>query len=523
MNLPININDLLQAKTVESERIEYKEGWNPEAVLHTMTAFANDFNNQGGGYIIIGIKAEDGVPILPPTGLQQNQLDPFQRELLGLYHKMLPDYFPIVEVAEVQNKLILVIWCPGGQNRPYKCPIDLVKQNVRYAYYIRRYSNTVIANHDEEIELMQLAATVPFDDRINHRAKASDINLGLIRAYLQSVKSDLFDSSAKMDFADLLRRMNLVEGPPEQLYPKNVALMFFCPKPDSYFPYTQIDLAYFPEGEGADNFTEKIFKGPINIMLQEALDYLKASFITEKIMKIEGQAEAIRVFNYPFAAIEEALCNAIYHRSYEEREPVEIKILPDKIIISSFPGPDRSISDKDLSELRIIFRRYRNRRIGEFLKELHLTEGRGTGFPNIIRALKDNGSEQPKIYTDNDRTYFVIEFAIQKDYLKQLQEDKEKRAHDTAHDTAQVADQVSDQVLLLIKTLQSKPLSLPEIMKQMNLKHRTSFRETYIKPSLKLKLIEMSLPDKLQSKKQVYRLTELGIEVLEFIKDNNNG
>lgn len=39
MNLPININDLLRRRTVESERIEYKAGWNPEVVLHSLYAF----------------------------------------------------------------------------------------------------------------------------------------------------------------------------------------------------------------------------------------------------------------------------------------------------------------------------------------------------------------------------------------------------------------------------------------------------------------------------------------------------
>jgi len=37
-------------------------------------------------------------------------------------------------------------------------------------------------------------------------------------------------------------------------------------------------------------------------------------------------------------------------------------------------------------------RRYRNRRIGEFLKELKLTEGRCTGIPKIRKALRENGS-----------------------------------------------------------------------------------------------------------------------------------
>ena len=39
MHLPINIDDVLHGQTVEWERLEFKQGWNPEAVLHTMCAF----------------------------------------------------------------------------------------------------------------------------------------------------------------------------------------------------------------------------------------------------------------------------------------------------------------------------------------------------------------------------------------------------------------------------------------------------------------------------------------------------
>jgi len=63
---------------VEWERLEFKAGWNPKAVLHTMCAFANDFHNLGGGYIIIGVDEDNGRPILPPAGLPAMQLDAIQ-------------------------------------------------------------------------------------------------------------------------------------------------------------------------------------------------------------------------------------------------------------------------------------------------------------------------------------------------------------------------------------------------------------------------------------------------------------
>ena len=121
MNLPINVEAILRGGLVEWERLEFKEGWNPEAILHTVCAFANDFHNLGGGYIFVGIKAADGRPELPPVGVPPSQLDGWQQELLQLgYHKMQPAYHPITAPYEVDGQAVLVIWCPGGQHRPYK-------------------------------------------------------------------------------------------------------------------------------------------------------------------------------------------------------------------------------------------------------------------------------------------------------------------------------------------------------------------------------------------------------------------
>ena len=79
-----------------------------------------------------------------------------------------------------------------------------------------------------------------------------------------------------------------------------------------------------------------------------------------------GMKMATRVWNFPYAAVEETLVNAVYHRSYEEREPIEVRISNEELAILSFPGPDRSIRLEDLQAGRAVSRRYRNRRIGSF-------------------------------------------------------------------------------------------------------------------------------------------------------------
>jgi ATP-dependent DNA helicase RecG len=57
-------------------------------------------------------------------------------------------------------------------------------------------------------------------------------------------------------------------------------------------------------------------------------------------------------------------------------------------------------------------RRYRNRRIGEFLKELDLTEGRCTGIPKIINAMRENGSPPPVFEFDEDHSYFMVRLPV---------------------------------------------------------------------------------------------------------------
>ena len=63
-------------------------------------------------------------------------------------------------------------------------------------------------------------------------------------------------------------------------------------------------------------------------------------------------------------------------------------------------------------------RRYRNRRLGEFLKELDLTEGRATGIPTIQKKLLENGSPKATIETDEARSYFLIDTPCRKDSVQ---------------------------------------------------------------------------------------------------------
>ena len=116
---------------------------------------------------------------------------------------------------------------------------------------------------------------------------------------------------------------------------------------------------------------------------------------------------------YPYDAIEEAVVNSVYHRDFLQHEPIELTIEPSGISILNCPGPDRSISKEDIAKGDMLkSRRYRNRRLGDFLKELDLTEGRSTGVPTIQTKLAENGSPRAIFETTDDRLTFLVTIPI---------------------------------------------------------------------------------------------------------------
>lgn len=418
MAVPTNIKTLLSGSVVEWARIEFKETWDAEASLKTICAFANDIDNWGGGYIVIGVKEKEGRPD-SLQGVPPEKIDHYLKDMLNKCKRIQPEYLPIVEVADYKGKKFIVIWAPGGYLRPYSSPKSMAKGEKERVYYIRKMASTIAPSEEEKRDLYNLANNVPFDDRINHEADLTDLNLTLIQAYLKEIGSSLYEESKHMEFVDLCRNMNIVNSLPEYTKPKNVGLMFFSLEPQRFFPYAQIDVVQFPDDLGGDKIIEKTFKGPLHQQLRDALLYIRNNIITEQVIKHPDRAEADRFFNYPYAAVEESLCNAAYHKGYDVREPIEVRVLPDRIEIVSHPGADRSITEEGLRTYRVFNRRYRNRRIGEFLKEMHLTEGRNTGFRKILNALGRNGSPKPIFETDPERLSFCTTLLIHPHFLQQ--------------------------------------------------------------------------------------------------------
>ncbi len=413
--LPINLENLIRRRTVENERLEFKSTWNEpikQGVVRSVCAFANDLLNNNGGYIILGIEEHKGKPILPPRGLDDINTDLVQREIIGACKGSIsPEYLPHIFVEEYQGRTIMVVWAPAGDNRPYEAPPRKGKGRV---YWIRSSGATVEASGDLRRQLLEQAAKIPFDDRRSLTGKMEDISKYLLDRFLKDSQSSL----ASMDLAleEIVEKMNLVVPVNDHNMPRNAALLFFCDDPDRFFTGTRIEVVQFADDAGGDLIEEKEFRGAIPDQVRFCLTYLDG-IGGAMLEKVPGQAEVERTVPYPYGAVEEAVVNAVYHRSYEyPPEPIKVYLYPDRMEITSYPGPVPGIKLDHFKTGRLPAVPARNRRIGELLKDLRLAEARGTGIAKIHRRMAENGSPEAIFDFDEERTYFRVILPVHPHY-----------------------------------------------------------------------------------------------------------
>jgi len=417
--LPINLEDLLYGRSIESNRIELKASWEEPTraqLVRTVCAFANDLLNLGGGYLVLGVTEEQGRAVLPPGGLGSADLDRLQKEIRGACMRIEPPYQPLVFPVLYKGAPLVVVFAPGGDNRPYQAPEDLGTQGSPRHYYVRRGSETLRADAEARRQLFEVAAKIPFDDRRHLEARLEDLSLPLVRRFLHAIRSNLIDIVPPLPEAQIYRQMNLLVRVNAHEVPRNFALLFFHEDPDRFFPGARTEIVQFGD-DGGDLLAERTIRGPLSSQIQESLQYLEGLGGT-LVQKVPGQAEAERTAAYPYEAMEEAIVNAFYHRSYEgPPEPVKIYLYPDRMEITSYPGPVPGIQPRHFEPGHTLPPvPARNRRIGDFLKELRLAEGRGTGIPKIRRRMRENGSPEARFDFDESRTYFRVTLPVHPRY-----------------------------------------------------------------------------------------------------------
>lgn len=141
-----------------------------------------------------------------------------------------------------------------------------------------------------------------------------------------------------------------------------------------------------------------------------------------------------------------------------------------------------------------------NRRLGDYLKELQLSEGRATGIPTIQDELRKNGSEPARIETDEGRTYFLIEIPCRDGFENEMD-----AKNGTINGT--INGMINEREAALIAEIAKQPgIKKNELAEKMDLSVRTISRILQNLSSGSLGMIEYSGSKKTGG----YVLTEKG-------------
>ena len=416
--LPVNLDNLLHCRGVESERVEFKASWDPHTtgfqVLRTICAFANDYHNLNGGYVVIGVRERDGRAALPPSGLTAAEVEAAQKWIRGNCNRLDPPYPPILSPETVGDRLILVVWAPASEMRPHRAP-DVGAGPGRY--WVRLGAETVDAERRGDLirGLVQQTARVPWDDRRAPGAAVEDLREAKVREYLRDVESGLLDEP---DARNVYRRMRITTKVNDHEAPRNAGLLFFAKDPAEWFRGAKIEVVQFAADRAGDVQEERTFGGALVDQLRDCLNHLE-NLSTYHLQKQHDRSRVRGWVSYPMPALRETLVNAVYHRGYDvdQPEPTKVYLFPSRVEIASYPGPVPGIEAGHLlpgAEIRPV--PARNRRIGEFLKELGLAEGRLSGLRKVFQAMEANGSPAPRFAFDEQRTYFQATLPAHPEY-----------------------------------------------------------------------------------------------------------
>ena len=111
------------------------------------------------------------------------------------------------------------------------------------------------------------------------------------------------------------------------------------------------------------------------------------------------------------------------------------------------------------------------------MKELHLTEGRNTGFGKILRALFANGSPKPEFETDDDHSYFISRFFVHEAFLedeneRSLSEEKEKELKDLEKEPKRSQNRAETKQKILEILISNSKTTQTEFMEKLGISRK---------------------------------------------------
>lgn len=406
--------DLRTLSIRESEQVEWKENVaDPDDVVETLSAFANDWANLGGGYVVCGAKEEKdehGFPRIKTVGLEANRLKEVEgRVLAGCRERVAPSIAPLVQEIRTENpeRRVLVFIMPATRAaHMFRRPGGSPKHFVRVSRETREARNGLL----REL-LVRKGVIEEWDRRHCQKATTNDLDLIALRDALQ--RMGIFDPSRGLDeFISDTRPLSPFVPPlcyreplTGILRPRNFAVLLFGRNVQNFIPGAYALFSVYPGADRSEPYAEKS-EIPGNL-IEQARILVELLDVQSFVAFDKTNRQAPNAIKYPPQALHEAMINALAHRDYEMVDPARITVFSDRVEIIS-PGPlPTGVSADEFRKGRAPAK-WRNQTLAWFLSRLQLAQAEGQGIPTIIRSMKDEGCPPPTFETNESRVVCLL-------------------------------------------------------------------------------------------------------------------
>ncbi|MBI1826076.1 MAG: putative DNA binding domain-containing protein [Planctomycetes bacterium] len=394
----------------ESAQIEAKVGQQiGPAVLETVSAFSNE-PGRGGGYLLLGVQlAPDSLfPTYEIVGLQdvqkvQSDLATQCRQAFN--HPVRPQ----ISVENIDGKRVIVAFVPEAQEG--EKPIYIESRGLPKGAY-RRIGSTDQKCTDDDIALFyQTRSHRTFDETIVDDADLNDFDSAAIQEYRRARK-ETNPNAPELSYSDedLLYALACLTRTVGNVRPTIAGLLLFGKAASirRFFPMIRVDYIRVPGREWVKSPDERFesieLLGPLMQTIPRAINAVLDD-IPKAFRLPPNSNQRTDVPLIPRTAIREAIVNAVMHRSYRHRQPVQIIRYSNRLEIRN-PGHSL-VPDDRLGEPGSFTR---NEKIAAVLHETRFAETKGSGVRAMRESLAQAGLSPPTFESDRDRDSFVVTF-----------------------------------------------------------------------------------------------------------------
>jgi ATP-dependent DNA helicase RecG len=377
-------------RNIESDRVERKASLSDTSkVCQAICAFANDLPNyRQPGVIFVGVNDNGICANLAITDELLLRLSAMRSD-----GNILP--FPVLSVRK-----IIVDGCEIAAVivEPSDSPPLRFNGRVWIRVGPRRASTTT--EEERRLNEKRRAGDLPFDLRPMPSASLDDLNLTFFeREYLPAALApEVLEENQRPIHQQLV---SLRLATPE-LIPTVLGILAIGQDPRQYVPGAYVQFLRIDGTELGDPASAKEISGSLLDILRMLDEVLTANLSTE--VDITSGAVESRSPDYPIAALQQLVRNAILHRSYESTNaPVRIYWFRDRIEIHN---PGSLFGQVDRQNFGTGVTDYRNPHLAEAIKNLGYVQRFGFGIALARRALAQNGNPPPEFAIED--TYFAV-------------------------------------------------------------------------------------------------------------------